>query len=282
MEAAGSSLDIQLLAVVTETAVYPGHGPRSVPLAAVDAPFRATIDGMESSDPTAAPTEVADEREPARIRAMYADRDRRPERHPAIVSAYRMVNEDRMRRMHDLVGRLIPGRTPTILDVGCGGGYDLGIWRSLGWPTTDLAGVDLVEARVEAARQANPDVDIRLGDGAHIPFADATFDVATAVTVFSSIRDPALRATVFAEMRRVVRPGGAILVYDFVVRNPRNPAVISMPLSRLERLGAPPTGSVRMTPLLQAVAIGAWLHPRVARLAMPVAPPTHRLSWWIR
>ncbi len=234
---------------------------------------------MPSPDPSIDTTDGA---EAARIRAVYADRDHRPLRHPAIVSAYRAVNEDRMRRMHRLVETLAPGRRPTILDVGCGGGYDLGVWHSLGWPVTSLAGVDLVPARVDAARAANPGIDVRLGDGPTLPFADASFEIATAVTVFSSILDPALRTAIFAEMRRVVRPGGAIVIYDFVVRNPRNPAVIPIPLGLLAELGGPPSGSVRLTPLLQAVALGGWLHPRIARAAMRVAPRTHRLTWWIR
>jgi SAM-dependent methyltransferase len=234
---------------------------------------------MPSPDPSIDATDGA---ESARIRAVYADRDQRPSRHPAIVSAYRAVNEDRMRRMHHLVEGLEPGRKPTILDVGCGGGYDLGIWHSLGWPVTSLAGVDLVPARVDAARAANPGIDVRLSEGATLPFPDASFDVATAVTVFSSVLDPAVRAGIFAEMRRVVRPEGAILIYDFIVRNPRNPAVTPIPLKLLTELGGPPSGSLRLTPLLQAVALGAWLHPRIARVAMRVAPRTHRLTWWSR
>jgi SAM-dependent methyltransferase len=242
-------------------------------------PVRDTIQRMSSPDPS---IEATDGAEATRIRAVYADRDRRPLRHPAIVFAYRAVNEDRMRRMHRLVETLAPGRNPTILDVGCGGGYDLGVWHSLGWPLASLAGVDLVPARVEAARAANPGIDIRLGDGPTLPFADASFEIATAVTVFSSILDPTLRDALFAEMRRVVRPGGAIVIYDFVVRNPRNPAVTPIPLGLLTRLGGPPSGSLRMTPLVQAVALGGWLHPRLARAAMRVAPRTHRLTWWIR
>lgn len=187
-----------------------------------------------------------------------------------------------MRRIHDLIDDLMTDRTPTVLDVGCGGGYDLRVWQSFGWPPAKLAGVDLVADRVGVARATNPGVDIRLGQGGSLPFGDSTFDVATAVTVFSSILDPAIRTAVFGEMARVVRSGGVIVIYDFVVRNPRNHDVIPMPLDVLERLGGPPTGSLRITPLLQAVALGAWVHPRMAGVMMRVAPSTHRLTWWVR
>ena len=216
----------------------------------------------------------------ARIQWVYAARDGRPARHAAIVSAYRLINEDRHRRMRALVERLVPGPDRPLLDVGCGNGWDLGQWRLSGWAADQLAGCDVVPDRVEAARRRCPDVDIRLGDGVTLPFPEGSFAVATAVTVFSSILDTDTRRRLFAEMQRVVRPGGLVLVYDFVVRNPRNPAVLSMTAARLRELGRPPTSSRRMTPLVYAVAAGAAVHPRLAALAMRLAPPTHRLAIW--
>lgn len=186
-----------------------------------------------------------------------------------------------MNRMRALVDELA-GRQAAILDVGCGGGYDLSRWRAFGWPEARLAGVDLVEQRVELARAEAPGVDIRLGQGATLPFDDAAFDVATAVTVFSSILDASQRISLFQEMMRVVRPSGFVLVYDFVVRNPRNASVIAMPLRRLKEIGGPWAGSMPLTPLLHAVAVGALVHPTLARVAVRLAPRTHRLTWWRR
>jgi len=53
-----------------------------------------------------------------------------------------------------------------------------------------------------------------------------------------------------------------------------------MPLQRLTELGRPPDWSMRLSPVLQAVAVGAAVHPRLADLAMRLAPRTHRLSGW--
>lgn len=55
---------------------------------------------------------------------------------------------------------------------------------------------------------------------------------------------------------------------------------ISSALERLTAQGRPPTRSRRLSPLLQAVAVGAAIHPRLADLAMRLAPPTHRLTYW--
>ena len=89
--------------------------------------------------------------------------------------------------------------------------------------------------------------------------------------MFSSIFDPIVRTALFAEMERVVRPGGLVIVYDFVIRKPTNPHVIGMPLSRFTELGRPPTGSIRLSPALQAVAMATALHPRLADWAMRIA-----------
>lgn len=216
--------------------------------------------------------------EVGRIRATYRERDARPARHPAIAEAYRLVNAERLPRMQAAIERV--GRRPRILDVGCGSGFDLSHWLSLGWPAEDLAGVDLVEDRIAKARERCPGVDLRVTSGSDLPFASNSFDVATAGTVFSSILDASVRQRLFAEMRRVVRPGGSIFVYDFVIRNPRNRDVMAMTPARLRDMGGMPTESMPMTPLIHAVALASRFGERAAAVAMRVAPRTHRLSRW--
>jgi SAM-dependent methyltransferase len=51
------------------------------------------------------------------------------------------------------------------------------------------------------------------------------FDLVCQHTVFTSILDPVLRQQIASEMARVLRPGGAVLWYDFLYDNPRNPDV---------------------------------------------------------
>jgi ubiquinone/menaquinone biosynthesis C-methylase UbiE len=190
--------------------------------------------------------------------------------------------DQRLERMDAISTEAFGPAHPRILDVGCGGGRDLAHWLSCGWPADRLAGVDVVPDRVERARMSCPGVDIRLGAAGPLPFPDAGFDVVCASTVLSSILDDGVRRALCAEMLRVVRPGGLLLVYDFVIRNPRNPDVRPMPLRTLVAdIGRPARGSVRLSPLVYAVAAGEAIHPRLAGVAMNVAPPTHRLTWWV-
>jgi len=224
-------------------------------------------------------TERADA-EAVRIRAVYERRDRKGPRHPAIEASYRRITKDRLDRMRSVIAGSSPSATPSILDVGCGNGFDLAFWTSSGWPAQSLAGVDLVEERITEARSRCPGVDVRVASGTTLQFADATFDVATAVTVLSSILDEAVRRALFEEMCRVVRPGGIVLVYDFVVRKPGNEDVIPMDLRRLRELGARPTVSVRLTPLLHLVALGVRAGRVGTSISMRLAPRTHRLTYW--
>jgi SAM-dependent methyltransferase len=238
--------------------------------------------GDTDDDPVSAvysPAVDSDDSETKRIRSVFRSRDQSEPRHPAVEHAYRIVNRDRLDRMRMFIDRAVPGR-PTILDVGCGAGHDIEAWLSIGWPPRALAGVDLVDERVREAKRRCPGVDLRVTSGADLPFPDASFDVATAATVFSSIRDERMRTALFAEMCRVVRPGGIVLVYDFVVRKPGNNDVVSMGLGQLRALGAPPTTSFRLTPLLQIVALGTRFGRIGASLALRFAPRTHRITCW--
>lgn len=226
------------------------------------------------------------ETETQRIRDAYARRDSRAVRSTPIQHAYALLNEERRAKTLELIRQLVADEDdphPTLLDVGCGSGLDLADLLARGWPATSLAGVDLVEQRIEAARVRCPGVTLMIVDGARLPFEDASFRIATAVTVFSSILSADARQALFAEMTRVVIPGGHVLVYDFVVRKPGNRDVLAMPLRRLlEFAGRHPDHSMRLSPFLYAVGAAGVAGPRAARAAMRLAPPTHRLSAWRR
>jgi ubiquinone/menaquinone biosynthesis C-methylase UbiE len=222
-----------------------------------------------------------DDRETTRIREVFEARDRSGQA-AWKAAASRFLSAERMSQLERLVRTEIPTSIrPSIVDVGCGGGHDLAAWLERGWSPELLAGIDLVSGRIEAARKRCPGVDLRVGSGTDLPFESGQFDVATAATVFSSIPDTHSRQRLFAEMYRVVRPGGLVVIYDFVVRNPRNSNVLAMGANRITELaGRPADGSVRLSPLLYLVGLGLRVHPLVGRLMARVSPRTHRLSFW--
>lgn len=100
-----------------------------------------------------------------------------------------------------------------VLDVGCGTGGAMralarqveGIGRVVG---IDNSTVMLDEAEKRAAGLDLP-LAFRLGDGRRLPFADDSFDRCYSVGVFEIIEQP---QTVLAEMVRVLRPGGRLVI----------------------------------------------------------------------
>jgi ubiquinone/menaquinone biosynthesis C-methylase UbiE len=105
-----------------------------------------------------------------------------------------------------------------LLDVACGTGHLL---RMLGATLPDQAklyGVDLSPHYIARAREMLPrDLDVSLvcDNAEKLPFLDGSFDAATSVFLMHEIPGD-VRARVLAEMARVVRPGGLVVVADSV------------------------------------------------------------------
>jgi SAM-dependent methyltransferase len=118
------------------------------------------------------------------------------------------------------------------LDVGCGGGDLLAFLESQGARAADLFGVDLLSERVDAAHRNHPQLNISMANGERLAFADGTFDCVSLFVVLSSILDEEMTRNLVRETLRVVRPGGAIVIYDFRLPSPGNPAV--RPIRRAE------------------------------------------------
>ena len=123
-----------------------------------------------------------------------------------------------------------------ILDVGCGSGEDLRQLLRYGATAEKLIGVDVLPNRLERARALSPHLRFELIDGTTLPFPDASFDLVWQSTVFSSIIDPKLQNILAAEMRRVLKPSGAIFWYDMRVTNPKNHDLVPLTMDRVAEL----------------------------------------------
>lgn len=92
-----------------------------------------------------------------------------------------------------------PGRRT--LDLGCGEGR---LARDLNALGHDVVAVDSSELLIDAAREADPELEVHVADAAALPFSDASFDLAVAFMSLQDVDD--LRAAV-VEAARVLGPG---------------------------------------------------------------------------
>jgi SAM-dependent methyltransferase len=160
-----------------------------------------------------------------RIREAYVRRAERgaDERYSLDDPANRYLFERRERDLIALLERhaLIPLASRDIIDVGCGNGALLRDLVRLGADAPRCHGIDLLQERIDAARERDPRMTLRSGDASSLPYDDASFDVALQFTLLSSILDDGMRHAIAAETIRVLRPGGVLVWYDFVW-NPGN------------------------------------------------------------
>ena len=195
--------------------------------------------------------------------------------------------QERQRALLKLFARLRVGDLSTLrlTELGCGGGGNLLELLRLGFAPQHLQGVELLPERFEQARACLPPATrLWLGDAAdarQAPIVPGSQDVVLQATVFSSILDDAFQQTLAAAMWRWLKPGGAVLWYDFVVNNPRNPQVRGVPLKRVRAL----------FPQSRIIARRVTLAPPLARVVCAVHPAlytvfnalpllrTHRLMW---
>jgi ubiquinone/menaquinone biosynthesis C-methylase UbiE len=129
--------------------------------------------------------------------------------------AVQYLVEQRQRILREkLEGAGIVPEKVTALDVGCGGGYELGRLAEEGFRASHLFGIDYLRWRVETAVKTFPQFQFAQADGSRLPFANHSFDLVTQFTAFSSLTDAALKQAMAAEMWRVLRPGGWVLWFD--------------------------------------------------------------------
>lgn len=195
----------------------------------------------------------------------------------------RYVREERESHYRLLLGRLGKDlHEVSLIELGCGQGGELERLIALGLTPKQVTGVELLSARVERAREALPaEVRVIQGDATACPFPDSAFRVVFISTVFSSILDPAFRWRLGQEAWRLVAPGGAVMVYDFCIGNPRNPDVCGIPRSEIVRLF--PDAEHEFHRVTLAPPIGRAIAPlggRVYRLASAIPLlRTHVIGW---
>lgn len=113
-----------------------------------------------------------------------------------------------------------PSRDSSILDIGCGTGLHLEMYRNFG---CSLYGIDTSPSMLEKAEaRLGKNVDLRKADATEIPFNSDFFDLVLCMLVLHEMDDN-IRYKVLKEMHRVVKQNGRVLVIDFHAGKARIP-----------------------------------------------------------
>ena len=115
---------------------------------------------------------------------------------------------------------LLPGET--VLDLGSGAGFDCFLAAEKVGPEGKVIGVDMTPEMLERARGnarkgGFANVEFRLGEIEALPIADATVDAVISNCVLNLSGD---RPRVLAEVMRVLKPGGRVMISDLVSDHP--------------------------------------------------------------
>lgn len=111
-----------------------------------------------------------------------------------------------------------------LLDVGCGTGVLTRLALEAAGPTGFAVGIDpapdMIRVARENASQSGSRAGFKVGAVENLPFADSSFDVVLASLMLHHL-PPDTRLEGLREVRRVLRPGGRLVVADFGL--PTNP-----------------------------------------------------------
>lgn len=150
------------------------------------------------------------DREASRVRAMFSSIARRYDR------ANHLLSAGRDRAWWRRAARLVAAGNPErILDLATGSG-DLALELRAACPRALLIGADFCPPMLQEARRKGVE-HLVVADGHHLPFADGVFD---ALTVSFGLRNMESWPRALAEMARVLRPGGHLLILDFSMPAP--------------------------------------------------------------
>lgn len=176
----------------------------------------------------------------------------------------------------------VPRSEATLLEVGCGDGSNLLELLQLGFAPERLLGNELLPERAAAARSRLPAaLRVLESDALALALPPASLDLVLQSTVFSSLLDAGFRLRLAQQLWHWLKPGGAVIWYDFTVDNPRNADVKGMPRSELRRLFPAASIDARRVTLAPPLARrAAALHPALPAW-LAVLPPlrTHCLAW---
>jgi SAM-dependent methyltransferase len=222
-------------------------------------------------------------REPGELAERYARRGD-PQRYSMLRADVRHSVHERQRAMLRFFESKLqtPLAALDLVEVGCGAGGNLLELLRFGFAPARLQGVELLADRLAHARAVLPEaLHLHGGDALDLALPPASQDIVFVSTVFSSLLDCDYQQRLASHLWSWLRPGGAVLWYDFTINNPCNADVRGMPRSCVAALfpgGQLTWQRVTLAPPVARAAVR--IHPTLYTVlnALPLLR-THALAW---
>ena len=185
-----------------------------------------------------------------------------------VLQAYRyMAHQEKERAFLKILSRfnLAAIQSRKVLEIGAGFGANILQFLRWGFRPENITVNDYLPDRCAHARDILPmGVRIIKANAINLDLPEGSFDILLLSTVFTSIPDREFQERLAAKVWSLVKPGGAVLWYDFIFDNPANPAVKGVPRRRVLELF--PQAKVSMRKITLAPPIGRAvcpLHPEL-------------------
>lgn len=140
----------------------------------------------------------------------------------SVADTYEAIAEswDRVRRRPGAVWTMLLPHVAdgvSVLDVACGNGRLL---EFLGPKNVRYTGLDGSQKLITIARERYPDTQFVVGDMQSLSFEDASFDVVACLAALQHLPSRSTRLKALNEMRRVITPGGRLLLTNWNLYHP--------------------------------------------------------------
>jgi ubiquinone/menaquinone biosynthesis C-methylase UbiE len=135
----------------------------------------------------------------------------------ANLSIYKKLSFNRSRRLAEKLVPLIAPKNAHILDFGAGNMYMAKVMAEQ-MPDINIMAIDVIEDQnLDRELLKNPRIKFQVCEAGKLPFEDNTFDIVVASAVMHHTPDPDFY---MAEHKRVLKPGGSILLIEEMYHNP--------------------------------------------------------------